>query len=264
MSDTAYENWHQQMAHKEEHSSLTLYPWHETVLRLLPPLDHKRVLEIGCGRGDFALTLAQRFPSATIAALDFSERAVDIARDRAQTIGAKVDFTTGNAESLPFEPGSFDFVVSCECMEHVPVPQKMANEIARCLRSGGEFIVTTENYFNGMLIAWLKSWITRQPFDSGSGVQPRENFFLFWRVRNLFRKAGLRVTHTESNHFQWLLLPRCSPRSLCTTSFRSAYLNRLFRPFGRHFTFQGVKPKAAATGDDQTAELDGSADEMRL
>src|SRR5436305_3401346 len=106
----------------------------------------------------------------------------------------------------------------------------MISNIARSLKPGGGFIVTTENYFNGMILAWLNSWLRRRPFDSGSGIQPHENFFVFWRVRQLLESAGLKVVGMFSNHFQWLLLPGVGPHRLRTDEFRSRLLNRIFRP----------------------------------
>jgi hypothetical protein len=117
----------------------------------------------------------------------------------------------------------------------------MMSSISRCLKPGGHFIITTENYFNGMILAWIKSWFTKQPFNSGSGIQPRENFFLFWKVRSTIESAGLSVTQMESNHFVWLLLPGFAPNTFFTEDFRNPLLKRAVRPFGRHFTFQGIK-----------------------
>ncbi len=117
----------------------------------------------------------------------------------------------------------------------------MAAEISRVLRPRGQFILTTENYFNGMVVAWLYCWVTKTPFGSGSGLQPHESFFLYWRVNSLLQAGGLAVEHMESNHFQWLLLPRTAPDKLCTEDFDSRFWKRVFRPFGRHFTFQGSK-----------------------
>jgi hypothetical protein len=117
----------------------------------------------------------------------------------------------------------------------------MAREIHRVLSIGGHFLLTTENYFNGMTLAWLRSWLTRTPFNSGSGVQPHENYFLFWRVKRMLERAGLSIKHMESSHQQWLLLPGVGPSKLCTTQLRNATLARLCRPFGRHFTFVGTR-----------------------
>ena len=202
----------------------------------------QKVLEIGCGRGDFAIWLATRFPKARVTAIDVSNAAIEIANSRATDAAVSVGFAVESAESLSFRDRSFDYVISCECMEHVAQPFKMAGEICRVLRPGGRFILTTENYFNGIILAWLQTWILGKPFDSGSGIQPRENFFVFWKVRSILQKRGLEVESMESNHFQWLLLPRTDPAKLCTKDFASPFLKRLFRPFGRHFTFCGSRP----------------------
>jgi ubiquinone/menaquinone biosynthesis C-methylase UbiE len=151
-------------------------------------------------------------------------------------------FATGDASALSFGDASFDTVISCECIEHVLDPAVMAREIYRVLRPRGKFYLTTENYFNGMILMWLKAWITGVPIDTGSGTQPHENFFLFWRVRRMLERSGLRVTHMESDHFQWLMLPRVSPSTLCTTDFQNRSLKRVFRPFGRHFLYAGFRP----------------------
>lgn len=238
-----YDNWHLQMADGEEGTAASMHPWHITTARLLPDLNGARVLEIGCGRGDFALWLAQKTPTAFITAIDFSDSAINIARKRAAATALPVCFEVGDGQALRFDSESFDLVISCECLEHVPHPEKMLNEIRRVLTLGGQFILTTENYLNGMMLAWLKSWLSGQPFNSGSGVQPHENFFVFWYVKRMMKRSGLLVDYTESNHFQWLLLPRVAPASLCTKDFHHPFLKRLFRPFGRHFTFCGSRPK---------------------
>lgn len=234
-----YDVWHARRAVAQE--DIPLNPWHKTVLKLLPDLNGLSVLEVGCGSGAFSLLLAQKFSVAQITATDFSTAAIAVATERQSRTGGNVRFLVQDAQQMTLDEGQFDFVISCECLEHVPEPAKMCAEIARVLKPGGGWILTTENYFNGMLLAWLNSSFRKQPFDSGSGVQPHENFFLFWRVRRLLENAGLQVSHMESNHFQWLLLPRCAPDSLRTNDFQNAFLKRLFRPFGRHFTFKGTK-----------------------
>ncbi|MEN3368661.1 MAG: 2-polyprenyl-6-hydroxyphenyl methylase / 3-demethylubiquinone-9 3-methyltransferase [Verrucomicrobiota bacterium] len=234
-----YDTWHARRAAARE--DRTLRPWHRTVLKLLPDLNGLSVLEIGCGSGSFSLLLAARYPEAKITAVDFSERAIEAALDRQRQAGTRIEFMVKDAQRLTFPDGRFDFVFSCECLEHLPEPGRMCQEIARVLKPRGEWILTTENYFNGMVLAWLMSIAKRRHFDSGSGVQPHENFFLFWRVRRMVEQAGLEIRHMESNHFQWLLLPRVAPDKLRTDDFQTPFLRRLLRPFGRHFTFKGTK-----------------------
>ncbi len=240
-----YDHWHEHRATFDDNAEEPTEPWHRTVIKLLPDLNGRRLLEIGCGRGDFSIWLAKQFPDAEIVGVDFSTTAISIAQSRAAAAAVNAQFVVGDAEALGFSDDEFDYVISCECFEHVPNPEKMAGEIGRVLRPSGKFILTTENYFNGMVLGWLISWMRKAKFNSGSGVQPHENFFLFWRVKALLESGGLKVNHMESNHFQWLLLPRTNPARLLTADFESPILKRLFRPFGRHFTFSGSALKRA-------------------
>jgi len=240
-----YNNWHEQRGSTETDNHVLNDPWYQTVMRLLPDLSHKKVLEIGAGRGAFAIWMAQQYPTASIIATDFSEKAIAIARNKiADSSHKNLYFEVANAEALQYPDKHFDVVISCETMEHVLNPQAMANEIYRVLKPEGEFMLTTENYLNGMLIAWLKAWVTKQPFNSGSGIQPHENFFIFSKVAHYFKRAGLHLIHTESNHYQWLLLPGINPARLCTKNFQSAFFRSIFKPFGRHYTFIGKRPNS--------------------
>lgn len=237
-----YDTWHKQMKISGEKASPLDFPWYASVWQAIKSLPGGNVLEIGCGRGQFSIWLAAQAPQFKVTGLDFSGAAIDIAKQNAAAGGVPVSFVQGDAQSLPFETGSFDLVISCECMEHVPSPPRMAQEIHRVMRPGARFCLTTENYLNGMLIAWLYAWVTRKPFNSGSGVQPRENFFLFWIVRSYLRKTGLIVDRMESSHYQWLLLPRVDPAKLCTEHFKHPLARCLAFPFGRHMSFFGLKP----------------------
>ncbi len=236
-----YDDWHRRMNDATKSDSPLDYPWYDSVYREIRDYPAGRVLEVGCGRGDFAIWLSENAPQFEITGLDFSTSAIAIAKETSASQKSSVQFVQGDAEALPFEDGAFDLVISCECMEHVPHPPQMAREMARVLKTGGKFCLTTENYLNGMLVGWLHSWLTGRPFNSGSGVQPRENFFLFWMVNGYLRSAGLRVAATESCHYQWLLLPRVDPAKLCTIQFRSRWARFLAKPFGRHYSFFGTK-----------------------
>ena len=238
----SYDEWHRKMRGSGDMPSPLGHPWYRSVYGAIEKVVSGKVLEVGCGRGEFAIWLSRRKPKLRVIGLDFSQAAIQIAREFASAQKSSVEFMQGDAESLPFPDNSFDLVISCECMEHVPNPKKMAREIARVLRAGGGFCLTTENYLNGMLIAWMKTWTTGEPFNSGAGIQPRENFFLFWRVKRHLQDAGLVVERMESCHYQWLLLPRVDPARLCTTQFSNVWARRLALPFGRHFSFFGRKP----------------------
>lgn len=239
-----YDKWHQQRKCAGDPESPLVHPWYASVSRELPHCPGGRMLEVGCGRGGFAIWLSKQRPDFDITALDFSDSAIAIAREKAAGENAAVTFVVGDAEALPFPDGAFDLVVSCECMEHVPHPPKMAQELARVLKPGGRFCLTTPSYLNGLLLGWLHSWLTKRPLDTGAGVQPRENFYFFWNVRRYLRCAGLRIERMESCNYQWLLLPRVAPAKLCTMQFESRWARRLAFPFGLHLSYFGCKQTA--------------------
>jgi len=241
-SSTAYDTWHirQPDCKFDVHA---LQPWHKTAAKLLPDLSLNTVLEIGCGAGDFAFWLARKYPMATLTGTDFSNVAIEKARRNLPKDVDNLNFSIQDAQHLTVPSSSFDWVIACECLEHVSDPQSMVLEMARVLKPEGRFILTTENYFNGMALARLNAWFRHVPFDSGSGAQPIEHFLLWWKVKKLLEACGLCVEYMESNHFVWLLLPRFAPNTFFTTDFENRFLKRLFRPFGRHFTFLGRRPK---------------------
>jgi ubiquinone/menaquinone biosynthesis C-methylase UbiE len=242
MDEIAYDKWHRNLQVSSGRQDPLTFAWHRAAARNIGHYPRGSLLEVGCGRGEFAWYLVRTFPELVVTAVDFSETAIEFARQNQDTSAVAPRFLVGNAMALPFDDQSFDWVVSCECLEHVEDPQKMTNELHRVLKPGGRFCLTTENYFNATIISWVHCWLTGRPFDSGSGVQPRENFFLFWKVKQYLRRAGLQVGYTESCHYQWLLLPRVDPARLCFAEFRSPTGRMLGKPFGRHYTFCGTRP----------------------
>jgi len=238
----AYNRWHERINSFAEHNDPLSFPWYRTAFSGIQDKLRGDLLEVGCGRGEFAVWLASVVHGVRITGVDVSASAINIARRRAANTSSPVHFIAGDAQSLAFADNTFDWIVSCEWLEHLPQPQKMAVEMFRVLKSGGRFCLTTENYLNGMLLAWLQCWLTGRPFNSGSGVQPLVQFFIFPQVKGYLKRAGLVVERTESSHYQWLLLPRVNPAHLCTEQFKTKWARALAKPFGRHFSVFGYKP----------------------
>jgi SAM-dependent methyltransferase len=71
------------------------------------------LLDVGCGAGSTTLALARRLgPEARTVGADISEPLLNAARDRADAAGVPIDFVFGDAQTLDFEPASFDLIVS--------------------------------------------------------------------------------------------------------------------------------------------------------
>jgi SAM-dependent methyltransferase len=99
-----------------------------------------RVLDVGCGRGEFTSILAGR--GCEIVGLDY-----DHASTR-QSLSRGLRVCVGTADSLPFPDGHFDAVVSGVTLPYVDVRLAIA-EMARVARPGAVLSWTTHGFGYG-------------------------------------------------------------------------------------------------------------------
>lgn len=111
---------------------------------LLPLLDLKpgsRVLDVGAGNGSLTLLLARHLPGVHVVGVDITPKMVAEAQTLAQAIGiTNVEFSVGDALSLPFEDASFEAAVCQTLLIHLPNPGVAIGEMSRVLKKGGTFM----------------------------------------------------------------------------------------------------------------------------
>jgi SAM-dependent methyltransferase len=98
----------------------------------------RRVLEVGCGWGEFAARIRDEL-GVDVIALDLSPRMVELARERG------IDARVGDVQELPFESASFDCAVANWMLYHVPDVDRALAELARVLRAGGRLVAATNS-----------------------------------------------------------------------------------------------------------------------
>jgi ubiquinone/menaquinone biosynthesis C-methylase UbiE len=98
----------------------------------------------------------------------------------------KCEFVFASAYELPFPDNSFDYVISCEVIEHLESPERMVAEAYRVLKQGGKFILTTPHR------------LTETPKDPNHFREyfPSE---LSQILHNKFNKVKIKLTH----HILW-------------------------------------------------------------
>ena len=106
-------------------------------------LTPRRCLDLACGNGSLALTLAQAFPDAHVRGVDYSSGVLEMARRGAETAGVtdRVTFAEGG---FPFDDvavdaagGPYDLVTAGEFIEHVEEPHALIAAMeARCAPDG--------------------------------------------------------------------------------------------------------------------------------
>lgn len=101
-------------------------------------LEGSRLLDAGCGTGFFSAQAARL--GARVISLDVGKNLLK--QTRRKGIAAVV---AADAARMPIRDGSFDVVVSSECIEHTPSPPDTMRELIRVLRPGGWLVVTCPN-----------------------------------------------------------------------------------------------------------------------
>ena len=200
-ASAAYEEWHARLGVDAEANA----PWHLLVREHLDrsrDIRNKRVLEIGCGRGGFSCWLAtQANGDARIVAADFSPTAVAKGAEYAEGKGIRgIEWEVGDIQHIGHASGSFDTVISCETIEHVPDPALAVRELGRVLVPGGRLFLSTPNYLGmtGVYRGYLRL-IGRRFQEEG---QPINNFNMLPRTMAWVRAAGLEVVAaTGSGHY---------------------------------------------------------------
>lgn len=115
---------------------------HRTVIEELVEAGAARVLDIGCGSGEFATALAPKIPKLEYVGLDVSTAAVRAA----QRLSRPGTFIAADAERLLFADGAFDAVISLYALEHFVDPRRTLEEMARVVRPGGVIALLSISY----------------------------------------------------------------------------------------------------------------------
>jgi 2-polyprenyl-3-methyl-5-hydroxy-6-metoxy-1,4-benzoquinol methylase len=236
---TEYDQWHTKVFDADPEHPDESSPWYKLVLEFLAPVQGKRILEVACGRGGFSRLLASK--GAIVCGADFSESAIGIAKEkllRNPALADRVTYVQADAQNLPFDAGSFDIVISCETIEHVPDPSAAACEMARVCRSNGLLYLTTPNYMNFIGLYELYAAASKTKKHS-EFAQPLDRHSVFFQTRNLVRAAGWRILHSDGTVHQ-LPIPGRNPATLHIVE-KYRWIRRCLCPLALHYLIVAQK-----------------------
>ena len=138
------------LAHKWWDPSSEFKPLHEiNPLRLgyiksCVDLSGKSVLDVGCGGGILAESLAKQ--KANVTGIDQGEKVIKIAKLHCKESKLDINYKCLNIEDfLKKNKDKFDIITCLEMLEHVPDPGSVINACASLLKPGGRIFFSTIN-----------------------------------------------------------------------------------------------------------------------
>jgi ubiquinone/menaquinone biosynthesis C-methylase UbiE len=181
------------------------------IVASLAPLEGRRVLDLGCGKGRFSRRLIEQ--GATVIGLDVSRAMLGKAQG--------VDRVRGSARRLPFDAATFDGVLAVEVFEHM-APESLetaCGEVLRVLRPGGTLVIVDKNvcscntqrpWLPSAAVKWIDERRGRWMYSHGGPV--RERWFrpggLKRRLRRWFKEVRVVYVLSRAEEgrfpFQWV------------------------------------------------------------
>ena len=146
----------------------------------LCPLAGKRVLDVGCGGGILADSMARK--GADVLGIDLATKALRVAQLHAlEAQTPNVRYQEISVEALAADqPGSFDAVTCMEMLEHVPDPSSVVRACAQLVKPGGwVFFSTIHRNAKAFLLAivgaeYLLNMLPRGTHEYAKMIKPSE------------------------------------------------------------------------------------------
>lgn len=115
----------------------------ECAFSLFQPTAGMRVLDAGCGTGNFSMKMAAL--GVTVEGIDLSEPMIGYAKEKAQAspYADQLHFQVGDLYTLPFADESFDAVLSMAAFEFIHEDRRALDEFMRVVKPGGRVLIGT-------------------------------------------------------------------------------------------------------------------------
>ena len=221
------------------------------IISVLDPRPGATFLDAGCGPGAHAVRLARR--GFDVKAVDFSESALDMARDYIQSrkLGDRITLARESLLELSFPALSFDYVLGWGVLMHIPEVQRAVAELARVIKPGGSLVISESNKssLEAATVRNLKRLLGKEKADvkeTPAGVEywmekhgealVTRQADISWLIRS-FEARGLVLSSRVAGQF-----------SESYTMLSAPPLKKLIHEFNR-FWFQQVKWPGPAFGN---------------
>ena len=168
-----------------------------------------RALDLACGPGTFARSLARRVRFT--AGLDLTPAMLVHAKAAVERVSESAGFVCGDARRLPFADDAFDVATCGYAIHHVLYPERVVAELARVVRPGGRVAIVDIVVSEGT--DREKNTGIEKARDASHTETQREDEF-----EEMLHNAGLRIRTKETaesprNFDHWMSVVNAAPGS---------------------------------------------------
>lgn len=133
-----YDNWYEEKIGRFVDRIET-----DLAFRMLKINKGMKIIDIGCGTGNFSIKLAKR--GCHVTGIDVSEKMLKIARKKACEQKLNIDFINMDVKDLKFADNEFDAAISMAAFEFIDDIPRVTDEIFRTVKVGGQVLIGTIN-----------------------------------------------------------------------------------------------------------------------
>ena len=196
-SDLAHHWWDPESEFKPLHQ---INPLRLDWIHALADLNQKRVLDVGCGGGILADSMARK--GANVTGIDLASKSLRVAQLHALETGTpNIQYREVSVEALAQEqPASFDVVTCMEMLEHVPDPGSVVRACAELVKPDGwVFFTTLHRSAKAFMLAivgaeYVLNMLPRGTHEYAKMIRPSE-------LAASCREAGLDLVGTKGMEY---------------------------------------------------------------
>jgi len=183
--------------------------WRLKTARLCLSTQPATILDLCCGTGDLAITLAQLAPSSTqIVGLDYSPPMLEKAARKASRteLKAKISFVHGDVGDLPFPDEYFDCIGISFAFRNLtyknPNTPRYLSEIVRVLKNGGQFVIVEssqppnkliralDHLYLRTFVRWMGTTLSKNKTAYDYLTESARNFYTAEELSDLLAQTG--------------------------------------------------------------------------
>ncbi|WDV45774.1 class I SAM-dependent methyltransferase [Clostridiaceae bacterium M8S5] len=154
---------------RNSYSNMIEWP---AIEKLMPNLNNKVVIDLGCGTGRFSF-LFEQYKPVKVTGIDISEEMITLAKEKALSKGSRVNFIKGDIENLSqIDTNSVDLVFSFTVLHYLKDLNSFMKEVHRILKIGGICILSVIH----------PVYSAQYPLKHKDGAFPKDEE---WKVRYL-------------------------------------------------------------------------------